>query len=187
MKPEDKRKLMLSVLAILLIARFILVPIFDWQQEQILSLEAKQQRLVKTDDIISRLPQINVKLAELKTTNLQLQARYFEHTSSNAFKLELQQKIEALFSKYELKISNFSWVVEIPNQISEARAKISFEGTTANYAMLQLAIAQSPKLLNVVQWTLQIKRMNSKSLGKVNGSLLLSAYSIAPPVEVQSY
>lgn len=183
MKPEDKRKVMLGVLAVLLLARFILVPIFDWQQEQILAIETKQQRLVKTNNIIDRLPQINLALSELEANNLQQQQRYFEHASSNAFKLQLQQEIESVFTEHELKVTNFNWVVEIPGEISQARAKIAFEGTTANFALLQLAIAQFPKLLNIAQWTLQINRMNNRSLGKVRGSLLLTAYNITPQTE----
>lgn len=185
MELEDKRKLMLGVLAVLLIARFVLVPIFDWQQAQISTIEAKQQRLVKANAVVNRLPQLELALAQLQESNQVQQARYFKQSSLNAFKLQLQQQIETLFADYDMKISNFSWVVEIPGQITEARAKIAFEGSTANFARLQLAIAQSPKLLNIAQWSLHIKRMSSQSLGQARGSLLLAAYSVTPPVEAQ--
>ncbi|MBL0710115.1 MAG: hypothetical protein JJV99_03710, partial [Colwellia sp.] len=77
MQPQNKRKLMLGVLAVLLVTRFVLVPILDWQQEQIKQITAKEQRLTKTNNIIARLPQIKVALAQLKQNNQQQQSHYF--------------------------------------------------------------------------------------------------------------
>jgi len=182
MQPQNKRKLMLGVLAVLLVARFILVPILDWQQEQIKQITAKEQRLTKTNNIIARLPQIKVALAQLKQNNQQQQSHYFNQASPNTFKLQLQQKIETLFTQHHLKVTNFNWVAEIDEQIAKARARITFEGSTKDFAMLQLAIAQLPKLLNTNQWTLHIKRMNDHSLGNANGNIVLTAYNIAPKV-----
>jgi len=185
MQPQNKRKLMLGVLTVLLLTRFILVPIFYWQQEQIDQIKEKKQRLVKTNNIITRLPQVQLALVQLKQNNKKQEKRYFNQPLSNTFKLQLQQKTEKLFSQHELKVTNFNWVAEIPDQITQARAKISFEGATKDFAKLQLDIAQLPKLLNIMQWTLHIKRMNDHSLGNIKGNILLSAYNIALEPEVQ--
>ena len=185
MQPDKKRKLMVGALVVLLIARFILVPIFDWQQEQIVQIAAKEQRLIKTNNIIARLPQINLALAKLKQSNQQQQSRYFSHKTTNAFKLQLQQRIDKIFSQYDLKVTNFNWVAEIAGDITQARASISFDGQTKDFAKLQLAIAQLPELLNVNQWTLHIKRMSASSLGNAKGSIILTAYNIVPNTEAQ--
>lgn len=185
MQPQNKRKLMLGVLAVLLLTRFIFVPIFDWQQEQIDQIEEKEQRLVKTNNIITRLPQVELALAQLKESNQKQETRYFKQPLSNTFKLQLQQNAEKLFAEYELKVTNFNWVAEIPDKITQARAKISFEGATKDFAKLQLEIAQRSKLLNIAQWTMHIKRMNDHSLGNVKGNILLTAYNIAPKPEAQ--
>jgi hypothetical protein len=185
MQPEIKRKLMLGVLAVLLLARFILVPVFDWQKGKIALIAEKEQRLIKTNNVIEHVPQINLALKQLNQNNNKQQERYFVEASSNTFKLQLQQKIEKLFSEHTLKVTNFNWVAEIPGEIAQARADISFEGTTTQFAMLQLAIAQLPKALDIKQWTLQVKGMNERSLGDVNGSLILIAHNIAPQTEAQ--
>jgi ribosomal protein L23 len=185
MQPENKRKLMLGVLAVLLLARFILVPVFDWQKGKIAQIAEKEQRLIKTNNVIEHVPQINLALKQLNQNNNKQQERYFVEASSNTFKLQIQQKIEKLFSEHTLKVTNFNWVAEIPGEIAQARADISFEGTTTQFAMLQLAIAQLPKALDIKQWTLQVKGMNERSLGDVNGSLILIAHNIAPQTEAQ--
>jgi len=183
MQPQIKRNLMLAVLAVLLIARFILVPVFEWQQEQIDQIAAKAQRLVKTEHIVKRLPQINEALAQLKQSNQQQQVHYFKHDSMNRFKLQLQQKIENIFSQSNIKVTNFNWVAETTEQITQARARVTFQGATKDFVLLQLAMAQLPELLNINQWDLHIKRMDTRSLGKANGNLVLTAYNISPNVE----
>lgn len=185
MQSQNKRKLMLGVLGLLILIRFILIPVFDWQQEQINEINEKEQRLSKTDNIITRLPYVNAASDKLKKSNSKLQERYFNQPSLNTFKLQLQQKIEKLFSEHNLKVTNFNWVIEIPGEITQVRAKISFEGTTKDFAELQLNIAQLPKLLEIAQWTLHVKRMNANSLGKVKGDILITAYNIVSEQETQ--
>ena len=94
MHSTDKRKLMLIVLAVLLIARFRLVPLFSWQQEQIAEVESKKQRLIKTNSIIARLPQINLATQQIQKSNQIQEELYFKQPSINKFKLELQQRVE---------------------------------------------------------------------------------------------
>lgn len=176
---------MLYVLALLLIIRFILVPILEWQQTQIDSIKSKELQLSKTNHVIDNVAEMNEALQRLTNSNQEKQVRYFEQTSTNAFKLQLQQQVESLFSQYELKITNFSWVTDLPGQISQARAKISFEGSTVSFAKVQIAISQLPKFLNIAQWDLRIVGMNDNKLGKANGSIVLIGYNVAPHKEVK--
>lgn len=178
MQVQNKRKQMLSVLAVLLIARFVVVPVFDWQQQQITQIESQNNKLAKVQRVIARLPEISAELDKLQQSNQKLQALYANQASALAFKLQQQQRIEELFKVHNIEVKNFNWVAEIPGEITQLRAKVFFSGKSKDLALLQLAIARLPKLLNVGEWTLQIRRMDGHSLGKVTGNLLLIAYNI---------
>lgn len=184
MQLTNKHKVMLLVLIGLLIIRFVLFPIFEWQEKQISLIATKEQKLIKTNNIINRLPQITESLAQLKQSNNNLQTHYFNEKSLNAFKLQQQQRIETLFSQHQLKVTNFNWVVEVPgDEITQIRAKVSFQGKAKNFAMLQLTIAQLPELLNLLQWDLYIKRMSDNSLGDAHGAIYLTTYNIVKTPE----
>lgn len=178
MQPQNKRKLMLSVLAFLLVARFVVQPIFNWQQQQIIEIASQTKKQVKVQRVIDRLPKISQALRKLQQTNQTLEAFYSHQTSLEAFKLQQQQELEQLFEQHNIKIENYNWVAEMPGPITQVRAKISFTGKTKDFALLQLAIAGLPKLLEIGEWTLHIKRLNDHSLGNARGSLLLLAYNI---------
>ncbi len=174
---------MLTILAVLLVMQFIIVPIFSWQQEQLMQIEASSKRLVKANGVIARLPIITDTLIPTEQKNKTLEALYYNYVPINTFKLEFQQEIEKLFEQHHVKVRNFNWILEIPGEIAEQRIKIVFNGKVKDFALLQMKLAQLPKFLNIAEWTLQIDKMNETSLGTVNGSLVISAYILPSNVE----
>ena len=185
MQSQLNRKLMIGLLIALLVIKFVLVPIFDWQQEKISQIEITEQRLIKTQKVIERLPLIEEAFEKLQQQTTKQQALLFKEPTLNNFKLKLQQNIESHFAEHALKVNNFSWVAELPEQISEARAEVSFDGQMKDFATLQLAIARLPQILNILQWQIRVDRMDDESLGKVNGKLLIAAYNINSGTEEQ--
>jgi hypothetical protein len=179
MAAKNNRKHMLMVLAALVVIRFVFVPIIEWQSQKVTLITAANKKLTKGQNIIAHAPQIERELNVLKVANQTIQNYYVKTDTFNAFKLQTQQKIEALFKQHQLQIKNFSWVAEIPGEITQARASIAFAGNVKDVALLQVAIARLPKLLNIGQWTLHIKRMNENSLGKGSGRILLIAYNLS--------
>ena len=83
---------MLYVLAALIIIRFALVPIIEWQQTLLENIEAKEFQLSKTNNVIDSVPKINEALEKLIKNNQLKQIKFFNQPTSNAFKLQLQQQ-----------------------------------------------------------------------------------------------
>jgi len=171
----------------LIVIKFILVPVFSWQQAQLIQIQAKAKRLAKANQVIKRAPIIEQALSALQQKNNSLQALYFNQPSLNAFKLQLQQQVESLFAQHHLVVRNFSWAAEVIGDITEERAKISFKGTTKDFAQLQINLARMPKLLTIAQWDLNIKKMDEKSLGTINGRLLLIVYNLSSKNKESSF
>ncbi|SEK46974.1 hypothetical protein SAMN05216262_101434 [Colwellia chukchiensis] len=177
---QNNRKMLLLVLLVLLIARFVIVPIVDWQDEKLASIAANSNNLHKSEQVIARSEKIATELAHVKQLNQTLSDKYFQQANLNDFKLKLQQQLESLFSQHNLKVKNFSWVAHIPGDVVQERANISFEGEIKNVVALQLAMAQLPQLLQIIQWNFPIRNMSETSLGTTRGQLLVAAYNVAP-------
>jgi hypothetical protein len=69
MQLQNKHKVMLGIVTALLIIRFGIVPIAKWQDEKIVNIKQSTQRLNKANNVIARLPQINIALTELQAVN----------------------------------------------------------------------------------------------------------------------
>jgi len=180
---QSKQRSMLILLTFLLVIKFVIIPILDWQQEQITKIQVMSKRLTKVEQVLERLPTIKVALKSVQEENSLLQEKYYNNTSINTFKLQLQQQIERLFEQHNLTVKNFNWVLGVKGKLDQERANISFRGKTKDFALLQIAIARLPKLINTAQWTLHIKKMNDESLGEANGTLILIAYNISSKVK----
>ncbi|MFT5812277.1 MAG: hypothetical protein ACI9VT_000011 [Psychroserpens sp.] len=181
MSLQNNRKMLLMLLLVLFIARFAIVPIFDWQAEKIDAIAANSNNLNKTEQVMARAKDIAKELAELEKHNQMLKLRYFTQASAHDFKLKLQQQIESLFAQHDLKINNFSWVAHLPGDITQERASVSFKGEIKNLVSLQLAIAQLPILLNIAQWDYPMNNMTESSLGNTTqGRMILIAYNVLP-------
>lgn len=178
MQLQNKHKLMLFILAILLTLQFIIVPILTWQDEKLAQIQSSSKRLFKANNVIERLPQIQKILLALQKQNHILEASYYNKASLDTFKLEFQQQIEALFEQYNMNVQGFRWVTELTGELTEVRIDINFKGKLKDFSLFQLALAQQPKHLNIAQWSLNIKKMDETSLGTVNGNLLMFAYNI---------
>jgi len=200
MQLQNKHKIMLSLLTVLMLIRFVIVPIFSWQDEKVAKIQNSKQRIAKTENVIARLPQITSALKKLQLSNKNIESFFTKKKSLAAFKLQQQQQIESLFTTHGIKVKNFNWAADIPGKISESRAKITFEGKTSDFARLHLAIARLPTLIKVAEWTANIKKKrkrkskkannnnsdNVKTLGTARGSLLLIAYNINPQTSLQT-
>jgi hypothetical protein len=191
MQLQNKHKVMLGIVTALLIIRFGIVPIAKWQDEKIVNIKQSTQRLNKANNVIARLPQINIALTELQAVNEKSRRNFIEQPSMATFKLQQQQQIESLLKKFNITVKNFNWVTDISGKISQSRAKVNFEGQTADLIKLHLAIATLPAFIKVVQWTTYIKKKrkhrslknaddrNENSLGNASGHLVLIAYNIS--------
>lgn len=178
MAAKNNRKLLIQLLLLLAVARLVLVPVFEWQTQKIETINSSQVRLQKAQQVVLRLPEINKALVTLKQQNEILQTNYFSQASLGKFKLTRQQQIEKLFNEHHIRVKNFNWVAELPGEVTELRAVISFEGNTKDFALLQLQIAQLAKIIQLADWSLRIRNIKEGSLGLASGRLTLVAYNV---------
>ncbi|MDO6426501.1 hypothetical protein Q4489_05720 [Thalassotalea sp. 1_MG-2023] len=173
------RKNLLLIVALLAVIRFVIVPIFEWQEEKIDDIDAKITRLDKAENVINRQAKLTTLLSDVQQSNEETEVLYHNFTSTNAMKLSLQQQVEKIFSQHSVKIKNFTWPNELPGNITELRAKVFFDGNTKDLAKLHLALSAQTKLFNIAEWTIHIRKMKEDSLGVASGSLVFSAYNLS--------
>lgn len=173
---KEKAPLLLVLIALVTV-KFVIVPIFEWQDEKLVEIQTKERQLSKTISVIDREPLVNDALALVKKSTLKQLDFYYSEPSMDAFKLVAQQNIESIFLTQDLKVTNFNWANEIEGDISEVRAKVSFEGRTKDLASLQLELTLFDKLFNVPQFNIYVERMKTDSLGKARGTMTIVLYN----------
>lgn len=181
-KLTDKNVLV-PLLLLLLLARFVVVPVIEWQNARWQSLQVLEKQLAKANNVLSRGEQYQQTLDALKATNDELLKHYYQQNNVNALKLSFQQELEQLVKKHNVTIRNFNWPNELPGDITKLSAQLTVAGKTRDVASLHLDLVQHAKLIQVERFNLVIKKMKTGSLGEVSGNLLLTIYSTTPEEE----
>ena len=183
----SNKKLLISAAIFLMVIRFVLVPVFTWQQDLITELESKQARLSKGMNLVERKDQIAKGIKDLEAQKKALLNNYFiSERGIDDLKLRSQQRIESLLAEHQLQVRSFNWVSDIPGEIQETRAQVSFIGNTKDVAGLQMALAKAPQLIQVVELSLRLSGLDNKSLGQADGTAVIALYNIPTAEQIST-
>lgn len=181
MTPQRK-SFLLGLVAVLVVLRFVVVPIYQWQQEAIAS---------------------NERLA----SNLEKSRRLLEDQDAHARIERLQERVQSLEAKLPTGITDLNLQVQVNTMLEtsleqaglrEISRAWSFGDQTPRLAELRLAVAGH--FYDIVQWLheietrqqplrvaeLQINRVGSSRNGEVNAILVLRQWVLPQPASVEA-
>jgi hypothetical protein len=168
-----KHALLLSLMAMLLVAKFIVVPIFAWQQQVVSDIASKQKKLTKVDNLLAEeqgFTQVNQELSEQLSVAEQL---FYPYQSSAAFKLAQQQYFEGLVTKHQVDLSTFSWQNMSEDkalQITRYQVQIKLKGNVSNIVTLITELESQAQRIEVHNFNISLKGQNQQSLGKTRNA-----------------
>ncbi len=174
-----KHGLLLTVLTVICIVKFIVVPIYTWQQDIISENLMLEKRLVKSLNALNNLPETERGLIEIEARIAEIQNIIFPFQAENLFQLQQQQSIEKIFDSQTIKISNLGW--QLPyrlkeHPIIEHEVNISFSGEVVNLQQLQVMLEQKEQWFNISELNYRFEKKRAKRLGDVNGRMKVKLY-----------
>ncbi|MFD1621029.1 GspMb/PilO family protein [Thalassotalea marina] len=180
MEGLQKHTLLLSILATLLVAKFIVVPIIDWQNNKVSEIRLMEKKFNKTHNVIkhaSSFKDINEQL------NIQLKGlEQLLHTSESEsiFKLKQQEKIESLLNNHQLTSQNIGWKPSVSLnefEIEKLTMSLSLSGDMDKILPFLWAIEVQRPYIEIDSFSITIRGQNQKSLGRATtANLTLNFY-----------
>ena len=176
---QPKQQLALGALVILIALKFLIVPLFDWQNSQLAQLTNLQKRAVKSQNVIVNQSQIN---QAQQIINAQLEAvnsLFVDYQRESEFKLAMQQQIEQTISNNQLQINTSSWLPSITvanNQLIRHQLRLNLKGKIRDFInLITLLESKTPKA-ELKSLNINLKGQNNESLGRVEGTIELAFY-----------
>ncbi|MDE0783283.1 MAG: hypothetical protein OSB34_08895 [Planktomarina sp.] len=146
---------MLLIIGVLVALKFMVLPLWAWQSEQLGQLQAKNRQLSKLNTVIDgqssygrQAKQLNAEIARLNN--------YF-YVDSSATKLTIQQDIEKIFAEHTIKVEGFSWLFDDGKALRSLRAAVRYSGDYHNMIKALWALANQPKVVRQVDWRQSLK------------------------------
>ena len=181
---QPKHQLALGALVILIVLKFLIVPLFDWQNSQLAQLANLQKRAVKSQNVIINQSQIN---QAQQTINAQLKAvnsLFVDYQRESEFKLAMQQQIEQTIANNQLQINTSSWLPSITvanNQLIRHQLRLNLKGKMRDFInLITLLESKTPKA-ELKSLNINLKGQNNESLGRVEGTVELAFYMHQAP------
>ena len=168
-----KHALLLTVLALMLTAKFIVVPIIIWQDQLLLEIAMQEKKLGKSDVLLSKKSDHHTINDKLKGKIAEIETLFYPYQKGSTFKLERQKKFESIIEQYQLKLKSFYWqAVSNEDNLDVMRytVKIKITGQVSDIINMLTLLESQSHYIEIQSFNVLISRKDYKSLGYVKTS-----------------
>ena len=177
-------KNLMLVLSALIVIKFFVAPLLEWQSAKVSELTAKSLQFQKVSGLLSNHSRYEQEFLTLQSY-LSNADEYFYSDDSDT-KLVVQREVEEVFLRNELEIKGFNWTIDREGPIRVLRSKVFFSGATKNMMSTFWELSGLPRLVRQVAWEQQIKTIGGK-FGVTTGNVTLEFYAWKTPKELSPY
>lgn len=172
---------LLSIIGLLLMAKFIVVPIFTWQDTIIAEITLLNKQQHKINSVLEQSSGNGQLLEQVNRVLTQAEPLFTPFKDEASFKLEQQQMIEALLVKYQLRSQNIGWEASKSfDEISVIRYPITLvlSGNSTDIIEFLAALESMSQLIEIASMNVSLKGQRDKKLGQItNGNLTLYLFA----------
>lgn len=181
---QPKHQLALGLLGVLLALKFAVMPLIEWQNEQLSTIANLQKRVGKSQSVIANQAQINQAQQQIGAQLDAVNSLFFKHQAQSEFKLTKQQRIEQTVAHNQLQITSSNWLPSIlvaNGQLMRHSLRLSIKGSMLDYTNLITELESTTPKGELRTFNINVKGQRSKKLGRVEGSIELAFYMQVQP------
>lgn len=172
----NRKVLLLFVLGTLLITRFVIVPIINWQEEQRSVNEALAKRNLRAEQQLADTNR-SVRITQLQTRLELLTQRVPEATNDLELQIAVNQILDSTMLEHSLDERSRAW--NFYDQYPRlAEIRISLSGHFYDVVHWSHALEASPHFIQLAE--VDLRKNKSSSDNKVQASFILRRYFTLP-------
>jgi len=162
------------VLVTLALFKFVIVPLNEWQNEQIVDVVMKQKQLSKTEQLIANKAEIEQRASEVNK-HLRLLETKVPAVNLDSFKIDTQKELTKLLSEHSIRVERAAWIADPdPEDIYQVTIQLSLSGRMSDFLSSHFAIEKAYPSAKITMLRSDIRRHAAKSLGLFRGRISLS-------------
>ncbi|TDP40237.1 hypothetical protein DEU29_102137 [Idiomarina aquatica] len=170
---------LLSIVAVLVIIKFVVQPILEWQNETLDNIAVSERRLESGLDAIEKSDEYELKAIQLGQELSNSKGGLMSFVGANAFQLEQQTAFENIASQHNITVESASWspMQTMDNGILEHRLDVTLIGDTEDIIALQAQLElENENAMVLTEYNFVITRHLQFSLGTVRGQATVSFF-----------
>lgn len=179
MQEIKKHKMALSLIALLVSIKFILIPILEWQDEQLVEISLLEKQTSRIDKVLDNKQQIEDYSARLKNTLASSEQLFLLASDSSAFELAQQQWLESKLKQYDLDANNIGWTPpyqDADSKLQGHNVQLNIDGKTTNIIAFIQDLQSQLHYIEIQAFNISLKRQSNLRLGTGRTRLNLVFY-----------
>jgi len=167
-----KHGLLLTVMATLLTVKFLIVPVFIWQEVMLSDIYSQEKRLAKVAKVLNKDGQVSELGQQVIIDLAAAEKLFFPLNSESSFKLAQQQLIEGFITKHKVSLTNLGWqsATELKGSaLTRYQVSIRFDGLFVDIVTLFAELENHSPWLQIAEFNLSSKAQSSDDLGYIKG------------------
>lgn len=168
------KPLLLTIVAILLLIKWGVLPLLEWQQEMRLQIKQDYLNLQKTQRIIQAKSEFEEQANELSSIENNLKVRFA--TQTDDFQINTQRQIEELFLRLGIKIESFSWLSQSDKKFGTASFQVQISGGLDDFMNLQLTLSTEITPFLIKEYRVRRKSTRDADIENLQGTLNVSVF-----------
>jgi len=171
---------LIVIVVMLVIAKFIVVPVINWQDTIIADINLLTKKQAKITRVLAQEDEnteLDLKLKALLEVSDEL---FVVTKNESSFKLEQQKMLETLLINHKLKSQNIGWQTpQLLTSLALTRYPIQlrFTGKTSDVIEFTALLENQKQLIEIDTFSYSFKGQNEKLLGQITASLILNLYA----------
>jgi len=168
--------LLLMFIALLLVVKFIIIPVFDWQNDVLAKITLLEKKQHKIDKVLLHKDDNTQLNNQLTSVLKQVDGMFFPFQTEANFKLNQQKMLESLLTKHNLTTQNIGWKTSssfAELDLVRYPIDIRFTGKTTDVIEFIAALEANKQRVEIKTFNLSFKGQREKSLGRINGNITL--------------
>lgn len=177
---NSNTKRLLVLMGLLVGIKLIILPILNWQNAQVETLQANERRIQKAQAIIDEQAAMESALAASKSILASIEKQFPQYPNSEIFRLEVQKNFETLVSDHGLELRQVFWRdnedVLVSGNLYRAKLSLRLGGELNHFLQFQLALEQKQLSNQMKGLALQMRGISNESAGNVKGLVTFDVY-----------
>ncbi|WP_440054192.1 GspMb/PilO family protein [Pseudoalteromonas sp. T1lg65] len=174
-----QHKLLLAIVLILVSLKFVIVPLFTWQNKQLDEIAKVQLRLTKAERIMMQQQEIDSAKQLVETQQEQYQTLFSDWQAPSTFKIDAQKSINQWLDNFNLNTNSVGWQPALKfsgAQLHREQMRLNISGELSNLGQFLVALEKNKPLIAVEYLDLSVRGLSPEEGGNGEASLLLSFY-----------
>lgn len=177
---NSSTKRLLVLMGLLIGIKMVLLPIIDWQNQQVEELVGHEKRIAKAEAIIEEQAAMQKALDESESILTAIEEQFPRYPNSEIFRLETQKRFESEMAEQGIEAQQIFWRddqdIQVSGNLYRAKLSIRCNGEFNHFLQFQLALEKKQLSNQLKGLALQMRGANAESAGNVKGLTTFDVY-----------